>query len=316
MRRFFFLAAIIFAAAVTAWSCCTQIEPGERGVVLRLGRVVGTADPGLYVGLPWGIDRVERVAVDRVRRVLLGFTSNDSDELGLVVPPGQLLTGDHNLVDIQVVVEYAVNDIDHDIRQFVLYGDQADGLVSRVAETVLAEWVAGRGVDDVLLHGKETLPRWLAAKTQERITPYGLGVRIQLASVNHLYPPRQVKEAFEAVTRAQTEIQTQEFMAKQEADTRWSEALAYKFRLETLADVYATGVKNVAQAEADGFSKRLEALSSVRHENPNYLAALWWDEMTKLYSAMRAAGRLDLLDNRLAADGLDILQSPLPSKKK
>jgi modulator of FtsH protease HflK len=316
MRRFLLLLTVIAAAAFTAWSCCTQVDPGERGVVLRLGRVVTTVEPGLYVGLPWGIDRVERVAVDRVRRVLLGFTSSDSDDLGLAIPPGQLLTGDHNLVDVQVVVEYAVKDSDMEVQQFVLYGDQADGLVGRVAETVLAEWVAGRGVDDVLLRGKEILPRWLVARTQERIAPYALGVRIQLASVNHLYPPRQVKDAFEAVTRAQTEIQTQEFVARQEADARWSEALAYKFRLEQLAAVYATGVKNVARAEADAFGKRLEALATARKENPDYLAALWWDEVTKLYTAMRAAGRLDLLDNRLSADGLDILQSPLPQKKK
>jgi modulator of FtsH protease HflK len=314
MRRFALVAIVVVAAVGTVWTSCTQVEPGERGVVLRLGRVIDTVGPGLHVGLPWGIDRVERVAVDRVRRVSLGFTASDSDEFGLATPPGQLLTGDHNLVNIQVVIEYAVND--DEVTQFVLYGDQVDGLVGRVAETVLAEWVAGRGVDDVLLRGKEILPRWLVAKTQERIAPYGLGVQIQLASVNHLYPPGQVRDAFEAVTRAQTGIQTREFEAKQEADTRMSEAQAYKFRLETTATVYAAGVKNVAQAEADAFRKRLEVLESVRKENPDFLAAIWWDEVTKMYTAMRVAGRLDLLDNRLAADGIDILQSPLAPKKK
>jgi modulator of FtsH protease HflK len=314
MRRYVVLTLLLVGVAITAWTCLTQVEPGERGVVLRLGRVTGTVGPGLHVGLPWGIDRVERVAVDRVRRVSLGFTSSDSDEMGIAIPPGQLLTGDHNLVNVELVVEYAVND--EEVERFVLYGNQADGLVSRVAETVVAEWVAGRGVDDVLLRGKEVLPRWLAAETQRRIEPYKLGVRIQLASVNHLYPPVQVKDAFEMVTRAQTEIQTREFEATQEADGRLSEAQAYKFRLEKLAAVYAGGVKNVAQAEADAFRKRLAALAIIRKENPNYLAALWWDEMTRIYAAMRLSGRLDLLDNRLAVDGIDILQSPLAPKKK
>jgi membrane protease subunit HflK len=185
-----------------------------------------------------------------------------------------------------------------------------------VAETVLAEWVAGRGVDDVLLRGKEILPRLLVAETQKRIAPYDIGVRIQLASVNHLYPPRQVKEAFEAVTRAEASIQTREFEATQEADSRWSEAQAYKFRLEKMANVYAEGIKNVAQAEADAFRKRLKLLEHIRKENPDYLAALWWDEITRIYAGMRAGGRLDLLDNRLAVDGIDILQNPVPARKK
>jgi len=314
MRRYLLVVFAIVLLVGTALTSCTQVEPGERGVVLRFGRIVDTVGPGLHVGLPWGIDRVERVAVDRVRRVTLGFTASDSDEFGIALPPGQLLTGDHNLVNVQVVIEYAINE--DEVTQFVLYGDQADGLVGRVAETVLAEWVAGRRVDDVLLRGKELLPRWLVAKTQERITPYGLGVQIQLASVNHLYPPGQVRDAFEAVTRAKMAIQTREFEAKQEADARLSETHAYKFRLENTATVYAAGVKNVAQAEADAFHKRLEVLKSVRKENPDFLAALWWDEVTKMYTAMRAAGRLDLLDNRLAADGLDILQSPLAPRKK
>src|SRR5438477_12800171 len=106
MGRYLLIVVLVALLAVTAWTSLAQVEPGERGIVLRFGRVIDTVDPGLYIGLPWGIDRVERVAADRVRRVTLGFTANDGDELGLAIPPGQLLTGDHNLVNVQVVVEY------------------------------------------------------------------------------------------------------------------------------------------------------------------------------------------------------------------
>jgi membrane protease subunit HflK len=126
MKRWFVLVLLLLVLAVTAWTCLAQVEPGERGVVMRFGRVVNTVGPGLYVGLPWGIDRVERVAVDRVRRITLGFTDSESDDFGPTVPPGQLLTGDHNLVNVQLVLEYAVND--EEAARFVLYGDQADSM--------------------------------------------------------------------------------------------------------------------------------------------------------------------------------------------
>ena len=74
------------------------------------------------------------------------------------------------------------------------------------------------------------------------------------------------------------------------------------------------GVKNLAQAEAEGFSRRLALLAPIRKSDPYYLSAVWWDEMTRIYSAMRATERLDLLDNRLARDGLDIIQRHSPQR--
>jgi hypothetical protein len=49
--------------------------------------------------------------------------------------------------------------------------------------------------------------------------------------------------------------------------------------------------------------------------DPNYLNALWWDEMNRLYARMRVNGRIDLLDHRLSGDGLDITQFPPIPKK-
>src|SRR5262249_47758493 len=108
-----------------------QIRPDERAVVRRFGRVLDTKPgAGLWVGLPWGMDRVDRVAVDRLRRVTVGYEKG-ADEFGLVTPPGQLLTGDHNLVNVQVVLNYTVRP--DEVERFVVQADQADGLVARAA---------------------------------------------------------------------------------------------------------------------------------------------------------------------------------------
>ena len=73
MQRFVVLVLLIAALLFTAATAVTQVQPGERAVVRRFGRVLpDTPGPGLYVGLPWGIDRVDRVAVGRVRRVSVG----------------------------------------------------------------------------------------------------------------------------------------------------------------------------------------------------------------------------------------------------
>src|SRR5262245_15417309 len=141
MRRWLFCAALVL---LTGWllTGLTQVRPGERAVVRRFGRVLpDKPGPGLYVGFPWGIDQVDRVPVDRVRQVTVGFQQGEEGAPATVAAVGQLLTGDHNLVNLQVVIDYAV--IEDEVEAFVVQADRADGLVARAAEAVLAEWVAG-----------------------------------------------------------------------------------------------------------------------------------------------------------------------------
>jgi membrane protease subunit HflK len=293
----------------------TQVRPGERAVVRRFGRVLEyKPGPGLYIGLPWGMEQVDRVPIGLVRQVAVGLSPGDGDDSGQTTPPGQLLTGDHNLVNLQVVIDYAV--IEDEVEDFVVQQDRADGLVARAAEAVMAEWVAGRTVDDVLLRGKVELPAHVVQHTQERIAPYRLGVRIQEASVPHLNPPAEVRNAFDEVTRAQTEIRTRIYEAEQEADRKLREADAEKFRSQRLTAAYAREQRLLAKAEARNFEMRLRQYRLLSQQNPYYLNGVWWDEMSRLYARMRANGRIDLLDHRLAADGLDITQfPPLPKKK-
>ena len=51
-RRWILAALLLAVVGLTLWSCTAQVEPGERGVVMRFGRVTGTVGPGLYFGLP------------------------------------------------------------------------------------------------------------------------------------------------------------------------------------------------------------------------------------------------------------------------
>src|SRR5437763_5875954 len=91
---------ILIALGAYLLTGVAQVRPGERAVVRRFGRVVAQPRPGLWVGLPYGMDRVDRVPVNFVQRLHVGF-SPESDE-NTFMPAGQLLTGDQNLVNIQV----------------------------------------------------------------------------------------------------------------------------------------------------------------------------------------------------------------------
>ena len=310
LKRLLLFIAIVLAAYLLTG--IAQVRPGERAVVRRFGRVVAQPVPGLWFGLPWGMDRVDRVPVNFVRRLQVGFRP-DADE-NTITPAGQLLTGDQNLVNIEVAVDYSVGEGD-DVVRYVLQRDRVEPALSRATEAALAEWVAGHTVDEVLLTGKVALRDFLVRHIQERVVPFGLGVKIQGASVTWLAAPDEVKPEFERVAIAQSRIRTLENDAKQEAQRMNSRAASDANASRQRADAYAEGRKRLAEAEASAFLARLEQYQRLSRDNPQILTAIWWAEMGKLLANLKANGQVDVLDDRLGADGLDIMQFARPKKK-
>jgi modulator of FtsH protease HflK len=271
----------------------TEIRRGERAVVRRFGRVLDVQPrPGLWVGLPWGIDRIDKVVVEQVRRVTVGYR-REEDTAG-DAPPGQLLTGDHNLVNVQVVLNYAV---DPDaVIDYVMQGSRAEDLIARTAESVLADWVAGRTVDDVLLHGKKTLPQDLMEHTQPRLDAYHLGVRLRGVDVSHLSPPQDVKDAFDQVAQAEAKRKTRVLQARQAAEQQEARTTADVRKIEEETRAYAANRSRLARAEATYFEARLQAF----RDNPLVREAGRWTHLVKMVTRLAESGQLTPLDPNLA----------------
>jgi membrane protease subunit HflK len=288
-----------------------QIRPEERAVVRRFGKVVAHPGPGLWVGFPYGIDRLDRVPTATVRRVPVGYRPEFVEE----TPSGQFLTGDQNLVNVQVAIDYVVGDGPTDLEDYVAEKDRVDGVLARETEAALGEWVSGRPVDDVLLTGNVALPGWLTRRVQERIADQHLGVRVQQASVAYLAPPDEVRGAFEDVNRSQTAARSQEQRAHQEAARMRNEAEATAYQLEQQALGSAAAKRTLAKAEADAFKKRLEQYRKSKATNPDAMATIWWEEMGRVWIGFKGRGRVELLDSHLGPDGLDLTQVVPPPKR-
>src|SRR5262249_20917814 len=161
--------------------------------------------------------------------------------------------------------------------QLDAYGDAAsiDRSVAAAAESLVAEWIAGRNVDDALLRGKAELPRWLADRPERRLdrrlSPLQLGIEITSATVTHLAPPRQVQDAFDRVTQAQANIRTLTDSAQGQAQRIIRQKESEKFTIVQLAHAYAREQWLQAQAEAASFAKRLRQYQDARSQNPDVL---------------------------------------------
>jgi len=310
VRAILVLIALVFAVW-TVGTAFTQVESHQRAVIRRFGRILETKpEPGLHIGLPWGIDRVDLAPVGRERTITVG-AGDKGDPDDEAVPAGQMLTGDHNLVNVQASINYKIRAAEPE--RYVLQADNVDAFVARAAESLLAEWIGGRKIDDVLRRGKADLPRFLRDHLRERLQKYELGIDIEHASITRLDPPSQVKDAFDKLAQAQNSIETKVNQARQDADKRRSTADGEAYKFDRSAKAYAREERIKADAEAESFQKRLAQYRELSAKNPDYLNAVWLDQMTRIYARMKEGGRLDLLD--LTSD-LNITQFPLTPKKK
>jgi membrane protease subunit HflK len=304
MRRLLYPAGVLLALYLLTG--VVQVRPGERAVVRRFGRVLPEKPgPGLWVGLPWGMDRVDRIEVDAVRTVSVGYDGDPGDG---AVPAGQFITGDNNLVNVNFSLFYKV-DPDR-LADFAVQADLVPAALARLAESAACEWAAGRAVDDVLLRGKTALRAELLSRVRAGLSGLNLGVEVLDARVSHVGPPDEVREAFDAVARAQTEMATARFRAEQEAATRQRAARGEAFRVMESARAYAHSRQTLARKEAVSFLARLEKYREGVKRNPEYLTVLWREERGRLLQTLRSQKRIGLLDHYLHAGGLDIFSPP------
>lgn len=303
MRR---VAWAVPAAALAAYllTGLVQVRPGERAVVRRFGRVLPVKpEPGLWVGLPWGMDRVDRVEVDKVRQVGVGY---GEDEAGS--PTGQFPTGDHNLVNVRALVYYKVS-AERTEAYVAEGGPRVEALLGRQLEAAVGEWIAGQGVDEALLRGKVAMRAALLLLLRGRVEGASLGVELLDVRVEQIAPPDEVKDAFDNVSRAQTRKATLALQAEQEADTRRRLASAGRYQIDQAAQAYAHSTALAAGKDADRFRVRLRQYQAAG-KSPEYVNQIWQEERGRLLLKLRDAGGVDLLDHRLNDGGLDLIAAP------
>ena len=186
----------IMVLGVVAWGATGfyTVQPGEEAVLRQFGKLNSLAGPGLHWFPPNPIGNRVVVRKDEVRRLELGFRGGTS-----VPEESLMITGDENIVDVQLLVQFNIKDS----AAFLFNVVDPDGITIRdVAETSLRQVVGARSIDDVLTTGKEEVQASTRIQLQRLLDVYGTGINILQVQLQNVNPPTQVQDAFDDVVRA------------------------------------------------------------------------------------------------------------------
>lgn len=180
------------------------VGPDQRGIVLRFGQHIATTDPGVHWHWPYPFETVLRPKVTEVQRVEIGFRTIDPGSPARyadVASESLMLTGDENIIDIDLVVQYRIADP----TKFLFRVRHLADTVKSAAEAALREVIGRRRIDEALTVGKLDIQEETKVLLQSILNAYDAGVYIVAVQLQDVQPPKQVLDAFKDVASAREE---------------------------------------------------------------------------------------------------------------
>jgi membrane protease subunit HflK len=196
------IAGVVFALWIL--SGVYLVKPDQQAVETMFGKVVSPrVMPGLHYAWPWPVESVSKLKVRQLQRLVVGGDLPDS-VLGRTQPlASQFISGDQNIINMRVVVQYSVG-----IPTDYLFRTQDVGkAVGAAVEAELARRIAHRPVDAVLTTEKAAIQEEVRAAAQKRINDYHTGVLLSTVNIESVTPPPEAADSFRDVASARADAE-------------------------------------------------------------------------------------------------------------
>jgi membrane protease subunit HflK len=248
--------ALIALAALAIWgfSGFFRVEPDELGVVLRFGKYVRDAKPGLNYHLPYPVESVLTPKVTRVNRIDVGMRLVEDLRRGTTmrnVPEESLmLTGDENIVDVDFSVFWLVKP--NGASEYLFNIQNPEGTVKAVAESAMREVIGRSLIQPILTGARQTIEAEVHDLMQKTLDHYGAGIQVTQVQLQKVDPPAQVIDAFREVQAARIDAERAQNEAQTYANRRIPEARGQAAQITQAAEAY----REQTVAEAKGQTSR------------------------------------------------------------
>lgn len=246
--------ALIVIWLFTGWYI---VRPNEVGLNLRFGKYIGKTGEGLNYNWPYPIGSVIKPQVTNVITTEVGFRTIESVRTSRQTDVGEeslMLTGDENIVDIDVIVQWQIDPAAPE--NYVFNIQDPPGTVKAVAESAMREVIGQRNIQPVLTTDRAAIETEVRQLMQETLDSYKAGVQIRLVQLQKVDPPQQVIDAFRDVQAARADQERLRNEAQTYANRVVPESRGRAAQLVQSAEAF----KEQTVAEARGQASRFNAV--------------------------------------------------------
>ena len=260
---------LIIGLIVIIWAATGiyTVSPGEQAAL----RLFGAAQPatvtqtGLHWWWPSPVGNRDVIQVVETRRMELGFRSGEGGVTSPVPVEAQMISGDLNIIDVQMVVQYNVSNLnqylfrvfdpgENDGAQRDIPPGRPDGRTLKDATEAALRLVVGqRGLGEVLAEQRTELEVSTQEKLQEILDSYEAGINVISVELQKVEAPEDVRAAFNDVLQARQDKVTATNLAQAYENQVIPEARGRAEQIIQPAQAFREARISRAQGEADQF---------------------------------------------------------------
>ena len=221
------------------------VKQAENGVVLQFGKFQEITTPGLNWHYPFPIERVNKVNVQNVFSMEVGYRTDRTGRVSNVPREALMLTEDENIVDIEFAVQYRISDA----AAYWFNVEQPEVTIAQATESAIREIVGKSTLDYVITDGRVDVANRTQMLLQKILDRYDTGILITTAKMQKAQPPEQVKAAFDDAVKAREDEQRFRNEAEAYANDILPRARGKAARLVQEGEGYKASV--IARADGD-----------------------------------------------------------------
>ena len=242
-------------------------SPGEQAVLRMFGKAQATPviENGLHWWWPGPIGNKDIIRTDLVRRLELGFRGGDGVADTPVPVEAQMISGDLNIIDVQMVVQYDIKNLssylfkvddpgeDAGTRRNIAPGRPDGRTLKDATEAALRLVVGQRSLAETLAEERVNLEQDTKVKLQEILDAYDTGLNIVSIELQRVEAPGEVQAAFNDVLQARQDKVTATNQAQAYENQVIPEARGRAEQIIQPAEAFKRARIERAQGEADQF---------------------------------------------------------------
>jgi membrane protease subunit HflK len=275
------------------------VDQTEEAVILRFGKYNRTVGPGLQAKLPLGIDRNYNIPTRVVQTMDFGQSSGqDLNSRFMTYPTGStvgesvMLTGDLNIVDVQWIIQYRIEDP----AKWLFNVQERDKTIRDISQSVINQLVGDLPILAIMSSERTSIEIESQELMQKIFDSYQLGIRLLTVKLQNIVPPvGEVQDAFEDVNKAIQDMNRLINEGKESYNREIPRAQGEASQIIQVAQGYAAERVNNAQGDVERFISVLEAYSLSKDITTR---RLYIETMEEILS-QADAGTLTLIDKKL-----------------